>query len=153
MTTREAVDGFVSQKVLALAGASRSGKKFGNAVLKELRAKGYEVLVVHPDADTIDGVPCYRSLADLPKPAGGLIAVVPPPETRRLVTEAAAAGITRVWMQQGSESPEAVRFCEENGMVAVHGECILMFVEPAAFIHRFHRWIWSVLGKLPREGP
>jgi hypothetical protein len=31
------------QKRLALAGASRSGRGFGNAVLKELTAKGYEV--------------------------------------------------------------------------------------------------------------
>jgi hypothetical protein len=32
---------------------------------------------------------------------------------------------------------------------AVHGECILMFAEPAAFFHRAHRWIWRMLGKLP----
>ncbi len=30
-------------------------------------------------------------------------------------------------------------------------ECILVFAEPAALIHRTHRWIWAVLGRLPAE--
>jgi hypothetical protein len=36
----------------------------------------------------------------------------------------------------------------------VHGECILMYAQPAG-IHRFHHFIWKLLGKLPvsaREG-
>jgi predicted CoA-binding protein len=66
------------------------------------------------------------------------------------VRDAAAAGIRRVWMQQGAESEAAIRFCAENGISAVHGECILMFAEPAAFYHRMHRWVWGLLGKLPR---
>jgi hypothetical protein len=31
----------------------------------------------------------------------------------------------------------------------VHGECILMFAQPSSF-HRLHRWVWGLLGKLPR---
>jgi hypothetical protein len=31
----------------------------------------------------------------------------------------------------------------------VAGECILMFTDPGG-MHRFHRWIWNVLGKLPQ---
>ena len=149
MTTREAVDGFLAQKTLALAGVSRSGRKFGNAVLKDLRRKGYEVLPVHPEAAAIDGTRCYRSLAELPNAVGGLVLVVPPPQTEKLVEEAADAGIRRVWMQQGAESPAAVRICEERGIDAIHGECILMFAEPAGFVHRAHRWIRKVCGKLP----
>jgi hypothetical protein len=53
-------------------------------------------------------------------------------------------------MQPGSESAAAIRSCEENNLQVVHGECILMFAEPAAFFHRAHRWIWRMLGKLPR---
>ncbi|MFO1078163.1 MAG: CoA-binding protein [Planctomycetota bacterium] len=147
--SRRAVDEFLAQKTLALAGASRRGRKFGNAVLKELTKQGYEVLVVHPEAAEIDGAPCYRSLAALPKPVGGLVAVVPPSATAQLVAEAAEAGIPRIWMQQGAESPDAIRSCAEHGIDAVHGECILMFAEPAGFVHRAHRWIRKVCGKLP----
>jgi len=53
-------------------------------------------------------------------------------------------------MQQGSESDAAVRYCREHGINLVSGACILMFAEPAAFFHRAHRWVWRMLGKLPK---
>jgi len=151
MTRQEAVEGFLSQRVLALAGASRSGKKFGNTILKELKAKGYEVLLVHPEAGEIEGTPCFPSLAALPKPVGGLLLVVPPAKAEPLVREAAELGIPRIWMQQGSSSPEAIRLCEAKGIAAVHGECILMFAQPTNGAHRFHHWLWGVFGKLPAK--
>lgn len=151
MTSRAAVEAFLGQRTLALAGASRSGKKFGNTVLRELRGKGYEVIPVHPEAEAIDGVPCVSSLAQLPRPVGGLVLVVPPSQTERLVLEAVAAGIPRVWMQQGAESPEALRRCRDSGLDTVAGECILMFAKPTGFFHRLHRGLWRLLGKLPGD--
>ncbi len=151
MTSRAAVEAFLAERTLALAGASRSGKKFGNTVLRELRGKGYDVIPVHPEAEAIDGVPCAPSLAQLPRHVGGLVLVVPPAQAERLVVEAVAAGIPRVWMQQGAESPEAVRRCRDAGIDAVAGECILMFAEPTGFFHRLHRGLWRLLGKLPAD--
>ena len=152
MTRSDAVDDFLAQKALALAGASRGGKKFGNALLRELRTKGHEVLPVHPEVGEIDGVPCAASLAALPKPVGGLVVVVNPAQAAGLVREAAAAGIPRIWMQQGSSSPEALALCEELGIEAIHGECLLMFARPVQGVHGFHRWLRGFFGKLPRSG-
>ena len=150
MTTKAAINDFLEQKTLAVVGVSRSGKKFGNIASKELRNKGYKVITVHPEAESIDGVQCYPSLKDLPEPVGGVLVVVPPKETEKVVREAHEAGITRVWMQQGAASDEAVRFCTDNNMTIVHGRCILMFAQPAGF-HKFHHWLWKILGKLPHE--
>lgn len=149
MTTTTSVNQFLSQKRLALAGASRSGKKFGNMVLKDLTKKGYEVALVHPEAREIDGHKCYSSLGEIPGEIGGLLLVVPPEQTEQLVRQAASIGIKNVWMQQGSESPDSVQFCRENGVNEVHGECILMFAQPAGF-HKLHRWIRGLTGKLPK---
>ncbi|MCX6552802.1 MAG: CoA-binding protein [Acidobacteria bacterium] len=149
MTMKAAVDDFMAQRTLALVGASESGKKFGNAVLKTLSAQGYRVLPVHRSAPEIDGHATYRSLGDLPASPGGVVVVVPPAEALQVVQDAAAHGITRVWLQQGAGSPDAIAFCEGHGMQVVHGECILMFAEPAAFAHRAHRFVWKLLGKLP----
>jgi len=80
---------------------------------------------------------------------GGVVVCVPPARTEQVVRDAHRAGIRRVWMQQGAESQAAIRFCEESGIALVHGECILMFAEPAALFHRVHRWIWRLLGRLP----
>ncbi len=150
MTTKTAVNDFTAQKKLAVVGISRRGRKFGNMAFKELKKQGYRVFPVNPNTQTVEGERCYPSLGALPEPVEGVLIVVPPAETEKVVLEAAAAGIKRVWMQQGAESPEAVRFCKENGIEAVHGECILMFTEHGAFFHRAHRWVWGVLGKLPR---
>ena len=150
MTSRAVVDDFVSQRKLAVVGVSRKKMKFGNMAFKELRGKGYQLFPVHPHAETIEGERCYPSLAALPEPVDGILVVVPPAQAEQVVRDAAAAGIRRVWLQQGAESAAAIRFCEENGISAVHGECILMFAEPAAWFHRAHRWVWKLLGKLPR---
>jgi predicted CoA-binding protein len=135
---------------MALAGVSQSGKKFGNVVLKELARKGYQLSLVHPEADEIAGRKCYSSVSELPDGIGGLIVVVPPEQTEKVVREAADRGIRNIWLQQGSESPDAVRYCEEQDLNVIHGECILMFAQPTGF-HRFHRWIWGLIGKLPKD--
>jgi hypothetical protein len=79
----------------------------------------------------------------------GVLIVVPPTQTEKIVRAAGAAGIKRVWMQQGAESEAAIQFCKENGISEVHGECILMFAG-SAFFHKPHRWVWGLLGKLPK---
>jgi hypothetical protein len=149
-TSRAAIDDFLAQKRLAVVGCSRSGKKFGNVIFKELRSKGYELTPIHPEAEAIQGVPCATSLAELSAPVDGVVVVVPPKQTVQVVKDAAAASIKRVWMQQGAESPEAIDFCKENGLSAVHHHCVLMFADPAPFPHGFHRWLKKTFGTLPQ---
>jgi predicted CoA-binding protein len=148
-TTRASVDAFVAQPSFALVGASRGGRKFGNTILRELRGKGMRIYPVHPMAATIDGVPCYRRLADLPERVGGVIVSVPAAQAVDVIREAAAAGIRHVWLQQGAESPYVEALCSELGLDAVAGECILMFAAPTG-IHRFHRFVSGAIGHLPR---
>lgn len=150
MTVKELISEFVSLRTLALVGVSRGGKKFGNTVHRELKSKGYKIYLVHPEAQAIDGERCWPSLQSLPEPVDGVVSVVPPPQTAKIVEDAHAAGIRRVWMQQGAESPEAVAYCEAKGIQVVQGECILMFAEPVGLLHRIHRWLWRVLGRLPK---
>ena len=99
MTTKTVIDEFLAQRSLALVGASRSGRKFGNAVLKELSAKGYTVLPIHPEAGEIDGHAAYASFGELPAGVGGAVVVVPPTQAEQVVRDAAAHGITRIWLQ------------------------------------------------------
>jgi len=74
---------------------------------------------------------------------------VPPEETEKVVLKVHQAGIEKVWMQQGSQSKVAEEYYSEKGIDCITNECILMFAEPAGFIHRTHRWVWCVLRKLP----
>lgn len=145
MTTEQAtIDAFVAEPALALVGLSRSGRKFGNVALRELRAHGYRVYPVHPLATDIDGIRCFRSLAELPERVGGVVISVPPDQAVAAVRNAAAAGIRRVWLQQGAGSPYVVTVCHELGLEAVVNQCILMFASPRG-IHRAHRFIHNVM--------
>lgn len=149
--TADIVRDFVAQRRLALAGASRSGKKFGNAILRELVSRGYDVVPIHPEAAELEGLRCVRDLASVAGRADGVVVVTHPGEAARLVAEAGAAGIPRVWLQQGAGSPEAAEEARKAGVALVQGHCLLMFLDGAKGIHRFHRGLWSLLGKLPAE--
>lgn len=144
MSTSTLIEEFVAQPALALVGASRSGRKFGNIALRELRARGYRVYPVHPLAATIDGVRCWPGFRELPEAVGGVIVVVSPDSAVPVVRDAAAAGITRVWIQQGGSSPYLLKVCDDLGLRTVSDECILMYAAPTG-IHRAHRWIHDLL--------
>jgi hypothetical protein len=149
MTTKKIVEEFLLQKKIAVVGVSRKKTKFGNAIYKELKQKGYQVFPVNPHINTFEGDICCPNLLSLPEKVDVVVINVPSVQTEKVVREAKEAGINKVWLQQGSQSENAVKFCEENGIEYVSNECILMFAHPSAFIHRAHRWIWGVLGKLP----
>ncbi|MGB2867578.1 MAG: CoA-binding protein [Bacteroidota bacterium] len=151
MTQHEAISEFLAQRTLAVVGVSRNHGKFGFMVYQALKARGYRVFPVNPHAETIMGEQAYKSLESLPQKVDGVLVVVSPLHAQQVVKEAFEAGIRRVWMQQGSESSGAVRYCGEKGMSVVYGKCILMFTEPVTSYHKLHRWVWKITGKLPRQ--
>jgi len=148
MQKKDLITNFLANRNMAIAGVSRSGKKFGNIIMKTLSAKGYQFHPVHPEVSEINGMSSVSSIADLPDGVEDLLLVIPPARTEEVVHEIPGSGIKRVWMQQGSESLKAIQFCEENSVDLVHGECILMFSEPQG-LHKFHHWLWKLLGKTP----
>jgi len=148
MKSKALIEAFLAEPAMAVVGVSRSGKGFGNAAARELRRKGYRVHPINPTADLIDGQRCYRSLAELPEPVRALLVVVPPAQALTIVREAAQAGITRVWLQQGAESPIVTLACNELGLDVIAGECILMFAKPTSY-HKVHRWLRAVTRGLP----
>lgn len=150
MNTLQDVKDILAQKTIALAGLSRDEKSFSATISRELKARGHTVLPVNPKATSIGGETCYARIADLPKGVGAVLVCTQPSESERIVRDAAAKGITRIWLQQGAQSPQAIAACSEYGMTAVHGRCVLMFAEPVGSIHGVHRWFAKVFGQLPR---
>ena len=150
MTSAKAIEAFLDNPSLAVVGVSRSGKGFGNLACRVLRTKGYRVYPVNWSTPTVDGVRCYARLSDLPEHVNAALVVVPPAQAVEVVREAAEAGIRHVWLQQGAESPEALRAGAELGLNVVAGECILMFAGPTG-IHRAHHWLRQVTYRLPAE--
>jgi uncharacterized protein len=149
MTTRSSIDDFMKQRTIAVVGASRDKRKFGNTLFRELKAKGYTAIPVNPHADSIEGEHCYPSLKALPVKVDGVAIVLSPHEAERILPEVADLAIPRVWLQQGAESKEAIKYCEEHGISVVYGECMLMYAPPVALPHRTHRFFRTLIGRMP----
>jgi hypothetical protein len=152
MVTLKDIQEFLEPKKLAIAGASRNPKKFGGTVLTEMAMRGYELFPVHPDAAEIQGVTCYKSVADLPEGVDRLYIVTRKNATAALVREAAAKGIRNLWIQQSSDTPEALEVAGSNGIRVIHGKCIFMFLDPVSGPHAFHRWVSRLFGSYPKKG-
>jgi uncharacterized protein len=75
MPSRASIDRFLQSERVAVVGVSRNPKEFANAVYREFRDRGYEVLPVNPNTDEVEGVRCYRTIAELPDVDGALIMV------------------------------------------------------------------------------
>ena len=150
MTSATSIDAFLDNPSIAVVGVSRSGRGFGNSASRVLRAQGYRVYPVNWSAPVVDGVRCSARLSELPERVNAVLVVVPPRQAIEVVREAAAAGIRHVWLQQGAESPAAVRAATSLGLNVVSGECILMFARPTG-IHRMHHWLRQVTHRLPAE--
>jgi predicted CoA-binding protein len=127
MKSRELIEQFLAGAPHAVVGASKDRSKYGNKVLRAYLQRKRPVYCVHPRESEIEGVECVKSIADLPEGVHGLSIITPPPVTERVVREAAEAGITRLWMQPGAESEQALEDAEELGLdVIAGGPCVLV---------------------------
>ncbi len=145
---------FLSAGRIAVVGASDSPKNFGRAIVSALKDHDIDTVAVHPEADTVAGVPCYPSLAVVPGDIDGVIVMVPRDTAAGIVRACADRGVTKVWLFKGSGtgalSDEAVQLCQEHGMSVVAGACPLMFLAPVRGIHRLHRAIRRANGSLAK---
>jgi len=114
------------QNVFAVVGVSKNPAKYGHQVYKDLKEAGYVVYAVNPNIDAVLGDRCYHTLSELPEKPDVVDTVVPPAVTEKVVEECKELGITRVWMQPGSESELAIRFCSRNGIKVVHDVCVMV---------------------------
>lgn len=114
------------KNMIAVVGASGNPEKYGHQVYKDLKTAGYRVYPVNPNAKEILGDKVYPDLKSLPAKPDVVNIVVPPEVTEEIVKTCKELGITTVWMQPGSESEEAIKFCEANGIDVIYGVCIMV---------------------------
>jgi uncharacterized protein len=113
----------------AVVGASPDRAKYGNKVLRSYQQSGREVYPVHPREKMIEGLTAYPDLAALPAPVHGISVIVPPAVSLLVVEQAAALGITHVWLQPGAEDESVLaRAAELELELIAGGPCILVAI-------------------------
>jgi predicted CoA-binding protein len=153
-TLREAAEDFLSQERIAVAGVSRDPKQPANLIYRRLRDTGHQVFAVNPNAQEVEGDPCFSSVTAIPEGVDGVVIVTPPEAAPEVAGECAHAGVPRVWLHRGlgpgSSSVEATELCRRYGISVIPGGCPCMFGATADPGHRCMRAMLRVTGKLPR---
>jgi len=148
-TSRKSIEQFLEGRKLAIAGVSRDPKKFGHVVYLDLKKKGFEIYPVNPETDTIEGQPCFHSVSALPGDVKNLLVITPKNNTLEVVKEAMDKGFDNIWIQQMSDTREALDYLKDKPVNLVSKQCILMWTEPVSGFHKFHKTMKKIFGALP----
>ncbi len=113
-------------ETIAIVGISPKEDRPSYIVASYLKSKGYQILPVRPDGDTILGEKVYRNLMEIPEEIEVDVVDIfrKSEEVLPVVEEAIKRGVKVVWMQEGVISPEASMKAEKAGLKVVMDRCI-----------------------------
>lgn len=157
ISTKDAALDFLDQRRIAVAGVSRSsgGEHGGNIVYQRLRDRGYEVFAVNPNAEEVEGDPCFPNIGAIPDGVDSVVIATKPSDADQVMQDCVDAGITRVWMHRsmgaGSVSATATALGRDNGITVIDGGCPLMYGSASDFGHRIMGSVLRITGTVPRK--
>jgi len=152
----EAAAEFLANRRVAVTGVSRTPANHGgNIVYQRLRDRGYEVFAVNPNADQVEGDPCFHDLKSIPGGVEAVVIATRPETADATMRECADLGIKHVWMHRlmggGSVSQAAAEYGRQHGITVIDGGCPLMFPPTSDGGHRVMRWMSTLTGNAPRR--
>ena len=154
VTSKNDINDFLAQHTIALIGVSRDKKHFSRRILEEFVKRGYDVRLVHPSADAVDGHPCAKSVSSINGGIDGAMLLVPKEAVRQSVEDCLRAGVTRIWMygtrgEKGLD-PAHIAMARSDGAKVIAGHCPMMFFSDAGWFHRVHGWVQRISGGSPQ---
>lgn len=111
-------------KSVAVVGYSAKPDRPSHWISNYLEEHGYRVFRINPVLDSTPERPIHRNLADVPTPIDIVDVFRAPPHVPAIVEAAIAVGAKVVWMQPGTENPEAAVTATKAGLEAIVGDCI-----------------------------
>ena len=126
MKDEELKEIFKNCKTVAVVGISSKEDRPSYRVASYLQSKGYRIIPIRPDGDTILDEKVYPHLMEIPKEIE--IDVVDifrkSEEVPPIVEEAIRRGTKIVWMQEGVIHQEAAEKAQNAGLKVVMDRCI-----------------------------
>jgi predicted CoA-binding protein len=105
---------------IAVVGAGPDRRKFSNKCVRAYRAADWTVFPIHPAADVVEGLPVFRSLAEVPLDHLDRVSVyLPPAAGLRALESFAAKSVGELWLNPGADAPEVVARARELGFEVV----------------------------------
>ena len=147
--SKQDIDNFLECRTLIVAGASRKEKTFSATVIAHLHHVGYDIISVNKNylensAERNE----YQTIADIPEGVNNLLVPTSPLHTTKIVKQAIEKGIENIWIQQKSETTDALEMCEDAEINLITNQCILMYTQPEG-IHKFHYGLKKIFHTIP----
>ena len=114
---------------IAVYGCSPKPDRTSHRIAASLIEQGYNVIPVHPKAETILGQKVYPTLADIPVHVDIVNVFRRAEFTPDVARQAVEIGAGALWLQQGIINEESYRIAKDGGLIPVMDLCI-------AVIHR-----------------
>lgn len=111
---------------VAVLGASPKPERYSNKAVALLAEKGHTVFPVNPRGGEINGLKCYKSLAEAPQPLDTVTLYLSPEISTARAAEIIAANPKRVIMNPGTENPELAAQCRAHGIQVVESCTLVM---------------------------
>jgi acyl-CoA synthetase (NDP forming) len=110
---------------VAVIGASNDRGKYGNKAVRAFRAQGFTVYPINPHETSVEGLPAYATVLDVPGTVEMATMYVPPEIGLTVVDDLAQKGVMEVWFNPGSESPTLIARARALGLTAIEA-CSIM---------------------------
>ncbi|REE88677.1 putative CoA-binding protein [Paenibacillus taihuensis] len=109
---------------VAVVGLSDKPDRTSYMVSEAMKAKGYRIIPVNPNATEILGEKSYASLKDIPFPVDIVNVFRRSEHTPPVAEEAAEIGAKTLWLQLGIHNDEVAAIAERAGMQLIMDRCI-----------------------------
>lgn len=109
---------------IAVVGLSDNPERVSYMVSEAMQAKGYTIIPVNPNAETILGQKSYAKLADIPVPVDIVNVFRRSEHTPPVAEEAVAIGAKTLWLQLGILNEEAGEIAASGGLNVIMDRCI-----------------------------
>ena len=109
---------------IAVVGLSDDPSKTSHQVAAAMQAKGYRIIPVNPNAESVLGEKSYASLKDIPEPVDIVNVFRRPEHTPAIAEEAVAIGAKVLWLQLGIVNEEAAEIASKGGLLVIMDRCI-----------------------------
>ncbi len=121
-------------KTIAILGASTDPRKYGNKAVRAFSQQGYRVYPVNPKEALVEGLPAYKSLAEVPERPQMISVYLPPPVVLKTLPEIAEKGCDELWLNPGTESEEVLAEAERLGLNVIQAcSIVAVGLTPSAF--------------------
>ncbi len=118
--------------VVVVLGASPKAARYSNMAVRQLQAKGYRVIPVHPTADIIGDLPVAHSLRGIEEKVHTLTLYLGPLHSRGQIDDILALAPQRVIFNPGTESRQLEARLRAAGIECLH-TCTLVMLRSGLF--------------------